>query len=277
MESLRASLEMWWQSIPQNLNPIALTLGGLPVYWYALFFLAGSALVYLLAGKQYQEQGIFTKAQYTDFGFGVFVSAVFGGKLGFLLLYWWPFTPQDLIPTVGASTLALPGMSFVGGTIVVAFFILWFTRKHQKEFFALTDILVIYIPVAIFFGRLGNFFQNELWGRVTTVSWGMYFPGMNMLRHPSSLYAAFLEGIVLFSILLFLRKQNARGELRGGMITVWFCILYGALRFLSEYFREPDRQIGYLGIFTLNQFFAAGFFLFGIIFLSVKKRKNKVY
>lgn len=273
MESLRVSLEMWWQGIPQNLNPIALTLGGLPVYWYALFFLAGSALVYLLAGKQYQEQGIFTKAQYTDFGFGVFVSALVGGKLGFLLLYWWPFSPQDFIPTVGASTLALPGMSFVGGTIAVAFFVLWFTRKHQKDFFALTDVLVIYIPLAIFFGRFGNFFQNELWGRVTTMPWGMYFPGMNMLRHPSSLYAAFLEGFILFALLLFVKKRVQKP----GMTTAWFCILYGALRFLSEYFREPDRQIGYLGIFTLNQLFAVCFFLLGIIFFSVKKRKNTVY
>lgn len=272
------SFGTWWQSIPQHLNPIAFNVMGLPVYWYALFFLFGSAGVYFLAGKQYQLQGIFTRAQYSDFGFGVFLSALIGGKVGFLLFYWWPFvfTHQEaFIPTTAASPLALPGMSFAGGVMAVALFIFWFTKKHQKEFFVLTDVLVLYIPIAIFFGRLGNFFQNELWGRVTEVPWGMYFPGMNLPRHPSSLYAAFVEGIVLFVFLLFLKKRvSSQGT---GVMTAWFCILYGILRFLSECFREPDRQIGYLGIFTLNQLFAVVLFLVGIIFLSIKKRKNTVY
>lgn len=265
---------MWWQNIPAYIHPVALTVGGLPVYWYALFFLCGAGVVYIIVGKEYQNKGILDKQQYQDFAFGVFVSALLGGKAGFLVFYWWPFlqgSQFSWFPVTSESGFGLPGMSFIGGAVGVTGFLFWYARKYQKNFFTLSDILVVFLPLAFFFGRLGNFFHNELLGKATTVPWGMYFPHQTFLRHPSTLYAAILEGLVLFSILyiLFTRKK-----LPAGILTAWFAIGYGTLRFFSEFFREPDWQIGYIGMLTLNQIMAAGIIVIGTVVLAVKKGKN---
>lgn len=258
---------VWWQHIPTQLQPTAFMIGGIPIYWYALFFLGGAGAVYKLAGRYFFEQKIFHRQEYGDFAFGAFVSAILGGKFGFLLLYWWPFS-GGVLPRQG---IAFPGMSFIGGAIAITFFLLWYTRQKQKSFFLLADVISLCMPVGIFFGRLGNFIHNELWGRSTAVPWGMYFPGETVLRHPSTLYAAFLEGIILFGILFFLSKKNTFGT---GKLTAWFCIGYGALRFAAELFREPDVQIGYIGILTLNQIFAGSIFTLGVLFFAVQKWKK---
>lgn len=272
------SFLVWWQYIPWSLSPVALYVGDVPLYWYALFFLLGSFLVYRLAGAWYIRSQVLTKELYSDFAFGVFVSALLGGKLGFLLVYWWPFVFSQelpLWPGQGSGTLSFPGMSFVGGFIAVAGFIYWYAQKHQKNFFTLTDILALYIPIAIFFGRLGNFVHGELRGRITEYPWGMYAHGELTLRHPSPLYAALLEGAVLFAFLLFIKKRVPyQGK---GILTAWFCILYGTLRFISEFFREPDSQIGYIGMLTLNQLIAGIIFIIGVTLLTVKNRKIRVY
>ncbi len=274
MQSPVLSFEMWWQQIPQTLQPVAFEVGGIPIYWYSLLFLLGAGAVCWTSRKQYLDAAILTKQQYQDFAFWVFVSALLGGKLGFLLLYWWPFVQTNseiFIPRISGS-IALPGMSFMGGAIAVSLFIFWYANKKRKNFFLLTDTLVLYAPLGILLGRLGNFFHNELWGRVTTMPWGMYFPGSSVLRHPSALYGALLEGLLLFGILFLIRKQDTPG-----ILSAYFLIGYGALRFISECFREPDRQIGYIGSVTLNQILAIVFFVAGVTFLTIKKRENKVY
>lgn len=271
------SFLVWWQHIPRNLSPVALEIGSVAIYWYALFFLLGSFLVYWLAREPYQNSQIFTKEQYQDFAFGIFVSAILGGKLGFLLLYWWPFSFSQnglSLPQSSMSLLALPGMSFLGGLLAVTGFIAWYTKRHKKNFFAATDVLALYIPIAIFFVRLGSFVHGELFGRVTQKPWGMYFLGERVLRHPSTLYAAVLEGILLFSILFFLRKQNARKEFITGVMTAYFCIFYGTLRFFAEFFREPDAQIGYIGMFTINQVISFGILAAGLILLTFLKKRS---
>jgi phosphatidylglycerol:prolipoprotein diacylglycerol transferase len=262
-----------WQHLPTVLDPIALTVGSWPIYWYALFFLFGSGFVYWLARRGYVGGGILSQKEYTDFGFGVFLSALLGGKLGFLLIYWWPFISLDqkFVPQTLSEGIGLPGMSFVGGMTAVALYIFWYARKHQKNFFTLTDILAPFLPLAIFFGRLGSFVHGELLGRVTTMQWGMYFPGETVLRHPSTLYAALLEGFLLFLVLFFLKTNQQEGRL-----TAFFCVGYGILRFLSESFREPDAQIGYIGVFTLNQLFALLILILGALLLTTRNRKNNV-
>lgn len=266
-----------WQQLPQYLEPVAFTVWSVPVYWYALFFLLGSFFVYYLVKRELLLKNICTKKEAADLGFGVFISALVGAKIGFLFFYWYPFvnlTDTSVLPGTKESIIALPGMSFFGGMVGVTLFLFWYARKYKKTFFILTDTLVVFLPIAIFFGRLGNFFHNELWGRITTTQWGMYFPGEQVLRHPSTSYAAFLEGFFLFSILFFLRKKNMRKELNVGILTAWFCVGYGALRFVSEHFREPDMQIGLIGSFTLNQIFASLIFLFGIgIYFFFKKSR----
>lgn len=269
-----------WQQLPQHLEPVAVSVWDIPVYWYALFFLLGSFFVYHFVKKSLITNGICTEKEVTDLGFGVFASALVGAKVGFLLFYWYPFVNlanTAFFPGINESSLAMPGMSFVGGMIGVIIFIYWYARKYRKSFFVLTDALVLFLPIGIFFGRLGNFFHNELWGRVTPVQWGMYFPGEIALRHPSTLYGAFLEGVVLFSILFFLRKKNAHQTFNPGMLTACFCLGYGALRFISEHFREPDAQIGLVGNLSLNQIFAGLIFLIGLgmyLFFNQQKRNS---
>lgn len=266
-----------WQRLPASLDPIAFSFLGLPVSWYALFFLFGGTITYLFVRKEYIHKGLLTENEIRDFGFGAAVSALLGAKLGFLFFYWYPFLGSDFVFSIlprGAG-ITLPGMSFVGGLLGGILYVYWFSKKYRKEFFCLTDILALFIPITIFFGRLGNFLHGELPGRITNMPWGMYFPGQEVLRHPSTLYAAFVEGFLLFSILLvfnffFFEKK----KLVPGMMTVSFLILYGALRFFSEFFREPDVQIGYIGVFTLNQIFAACIVVIGLLLFSVQSAKK---
>ena len=276
MESLHPVVAAW-QHIPALFSPVAFSIGGYPVYWYALFFLGGAALVYQFAGKEYRRLQMFSQKEYQDFAFWLFVSIVGGAKLGFLVLYWWPFVSGEnfwmpLVP--GRSGFALPGMSFFGGAVGAVAFLWWYSKKVKKQFLALTDVLVLYVPLAIFCGRLGNFFHHELLGTSTKNPWGMYSGGEQFLRHPSALYAAFLEGTILFIFVFFIRKRVS--FLGTGRMTAYFCIGYGILRFVSEIFRVPDEQIGYIGIFTLNQYFSLALALGGSIFITIKNRKNTV-
>lgn len=266
----------WWQHIPNSLEPVALSIGSLPIYWYALFFLAGSLVVYWLAGRAYLQRQMFSRVEYRDFAFWVFVSALVGGKIGFLLLYWWPFLSreQNFFPQEAGGGLGLPGMSFVGGMIAVTLYIFWYAHRYQKSFFTLTDVLVPFIPIGILFGRLGSFVHGELIGRVTEVRLGMYFQNETVLRHPSTLYAALLEGVFLFVFLLLIKKRVFHK--REGTLSTLFCIGYGFLRFIAEFFREPDRQIGYFGMLTLNQIFAVLICVLGGVLFATRNAKNRV-
>lgn len=266
-----------WQETPSLFEPVFFQTGPLVIYWYALFFLLGSYITYLLFQRQIRKENILDKEGIENFALGAGLAALIGGKIGFLIFYWLPFIDADttrLFPRTAESFSAWPGMSFFGGVVGVTFFIFWFARRKKISLFLLSDTLALFLPIAIFFGRIGNFFHGELPGRTTESPWGMYFSD-GLLRHPSTLYAALLEGALLFYLLFLLRKKkrDASQVLGSGIITAWFCVLYGILRFLSEFFREPDSQIGYIGTFTLNQFFALAFFFFGLVLLSFQKRK----
>jgi phosphatidylglycerol:prolipoprotein diacylglycerol transferase len=271
----------WWQHLPLSLEPQLLTVGPLVLYWYAFFFLLGSLVVFLAVQKTLVQRRVFEPQEFTDFAFWFFITTLLSAKIGFLFFYWLPFT-------VGLSSFlywpwqsgvwhGLPGMSFFGGALGAFGYTFWYVRKNNKNFLHITDVITLWLPLGIFLGRLGNFFHNELIGRVTNVPWGMYFPGEVFLRHPSTLYAAGLEGAILFSILFFLRKQNACKELRVGIVTAWFCILYGLLRFCAEFFRQPDAQIGYIGVLTINQLFSLALGFFGALLLTKVVRGSIIH
>ena len=250
-----------------HINPDLISIGPVHVRWYGIMYVIGFFAAWFLIQKQRRAQEInFIGTAVQDFLFYVALGLVLGGRLGYILFYqymnygYYLRHPIEIIATWNG------GMSFHGGMIgaVVAGWI--FCRRHKLPFAAVADITVVTVPVGLGFGRIGNFINGELWGRVTDVPWGMVFPdGGPLPRHPSQLYEAFLEGPVLFALLWFLRKK----ALPDGMLVVFFLLFYGTFRFFLEFVREPDAQLGFVfGRFSMGQFLCAGMIL-GAMALSV--------
>lgn len=262
-----------------SLDPVAFYIFSWPVHWYGLMylvgFLGGWALLALrvryspaLAKDSYRY---FTQDQVSDLAFFAALGAIIGGRLGYILFYDWQvlFSNPLLIFQTWKG-----GMSFHGGLLGVLVAFAFYSKKRQKPFLALTDFLAPVIPIGLGAGRIGNFINDELWGRVTDVPWGMVFPnGGPMIRHPSQLYEFALEGVLLFLILWFYSsKPRPLGAVSG-----LFALGYGVFRSFAEFFREPDVQIGYLsGGITEGQVLSLPLILVGIILLSWAYKKGKV-
>ena len=193
---------------------------------------------------------------------------MFGGRLGYVLFYSLPYYLHH-----PAATVALwdGGMSFHGGLIGVIIAGLLFSRKTGIPFWSLTELVVPVAPLGLFFGRLGNFINGELWGRPSNVPWATIFPraplvhGAMVPRHPSQLYEAILEGLVLFSV-LWIMAQRPRPK---GVIFGTFLTLYGLYRCFVEFFRQPDPQLGYIGgVITMGQFLSIPMILIGIAVIA---------
>ena len=277
----------WWQHIPEHLDPIAFTVGFFSVRWYALFFVGGflAAGAFCLWRFRSVGSGFRSEEELTDTLLAVFFGALIGGRLGYVFFYDPAFfleSPLRIILPYDAATgwIGLSGMSFHGGVIgAVAAFILVAFRK-RLAFWQAADVLALAAPIALFFGRLGNFFNLELYGRLTEKPWGMVFPYAwpeGALRHPSALYEASLEGVLLFVLLLTYRRTN---PFPGALFSV-FLMAYACFRFVAEYFREPDSQIGLLWAgFSLGQWLSIAMLLSGAGFYRLvllhSTRKNRV-
>lgn len=255
-----------------EINPVAFHIGSWPVYWYGLMYLVGFAGGWgLLAWRTKVSPRGFTQDQVSDIAFYAALGAIIGGRLGYMLFY-------DL-PVLLANPLMVfqtwkGGMSFHGGLLGVLIAMVLFGRKHQKSFLTLTDFIAPVIPIGLGAGRIGNFINAELWGRVTTVPWGMLFPnaGPNP-RHPSQLYEFAMEGVLLFLILfIFSRKPRPLGAVSG-----LFALCYGLFRIIAECFREPDVQIGYLfGGVTEGQLLSLPLVVVGIGLLMWSRKQKQV-
>lgn len=274
----------WWQHIPEMLNPIAFSIGFFSVYWYAIFFLGGFCVTLFVALYLVRKGEIaYSQETILDVLFVLFFGALIGGHLGYILFYnlsAFLETPALLLPYdfEHGQWVGIAGMSFFGGLIGAGIALFWFTQKKRIDFWKLADTLVFLVPISLFFGRLGNFFNAELYGRVTEQPWGMVFPGvvpLGMLRHPSTLYEAFFEGVALFVILFIIRKR----ALFSGELTCIFIGGYAFLRFFMEYFREPDSQLGFLvgssncGL-TLGQILSLIAFFVSVTLFVWLQRKN---
>lgn len=242
-----------------NFNPVAFYLGNWPVYWYGLMYLIGFAGGWLiLFVRAHYIPCPLTKSQLADLVFYTALGAVFGGRIGYMLFY--------ALPNFLANPILLfktweGGMSFHGGLLGVIFAIALYARYLNQPFLRLTDLVAPAIPFGLAAGRIGNFINGELWGRVSDMPWAMIFPHADLYpRHPSQLYEFGLEGIVLLLILnIYGRKLRPLGA-----NSAMFLIGYGVLRIGAEFFREPDIQIGYLwGGITEGQLLSLPLVIFG--------------
>jgi phosphatidylglycerol:prolipoprotein diacylglycerol transferase len=255
-----------------NIDRVAFHIGSWPVYWYGLMylvgFLAGWGLLSLRARRPHFP---FTQEQLSDLVFFAACGVIVGGRVGYMLFY----NFSELI----AEPLSLfktwqGGMSFHGGLIGVLIALLYCARKFKKPFLSLTDLIAPVVPIGLGAGRIGNFINAELWGRVTDVPWGMVFPGAGSLpRHPSQLYEFFLEGVVMFCVLWFYsRRPRPLGAVSG-----LFALMYGVFRIGVEFFREPDAPIGYIafGFVTEGQLLSLPLVFIGIALLVWSHKKGK--
>lgn len=230
-----------------HINPVALSLGPVQIYWYGLMYLIGFALAWCLGMWRAKRTPGWQTQEINDLIFYCMLGVVIGGRLGYILFYQFTAFLQDPLMLF---RLWQGGMSFHGGFLGVLCAFQYFAWKTKRSFFSVADFTAPLVPLALGAGRIGNFINGELWGRVTTMPWGMVFPEAGALpRHPSQLYQFFTEGVILFIIVWwYSAKPRPRMAVSG-----LFALSYGVLRFCTEFFREPDAHLGFILTFTMGQ------------------------
>jgi phosphatidylglycerol:prolipoprotein diacylglycerol transferase len=254
-----------------NIDPVLIHFGPLQIRWYGLMYVIAFSLAYVLLRRfATRGNGSLGKEDVADLLGYCAVGVIAGARLGYCLFY---DLPQSLQYPLRIFAVWKGGMSFHGGLVGAAAAGWIFARRRKKPLLMLGDLGALVAPAGLFFGRLGNFINAELYGRVTSMPWGMVFPGGgDQPRHPSQLYEALLEGPFLFLILWLLRKRS----LPQGFLFATFVLGYGVLRFVVEFFREPDPHLGFvLGALTMGQVLSAvmsafGLFLYGLVFSRCK-------
>ena len=254
-----------------TIDPVFLSIGPLQFRWYGLMYiLAFVASYFILRAEIRRKQLPLTTDDVADLVFYGAMGVVLGGRLGYILFYNLSFY---LANPLRLFAVWEGGMSFHGGFLgVIAAFVLY-ARKKRISFWALIDMAAQCAPVGLGLGRIGNFINGELYGRETNVPWGIIFPGGGEApRHPSQLYEAFLEGLLLFLIVRFAaRRSNSTG------VAGWtFVAGYGLFRFIVEFFRQPDAQLGtFLGLFSMGQLLSFPMFLLGsVMVFRITRRKH---
>ena len=261
----------WWQHIPQHLNPIAFQIGGFHLTYYALAYIFGFAITYFLVVYRLKSEKWEYSVEIVQEGF-LFgsLSAIIGGRLGHVVLQDFRYYMANPLKIVcpfdfsnGFRYTGISGMAFYGAVIGVVIGSIIFCRMNKIRYLHFMDLFTPAIPIGYTLGRVANFINGESYGRVTNLPWGMYFPlaPTHALRHPSQLYEAFFEGIVLFIILWSLRKK----KYFDGFISGLYLVGYGSVRFFVEFVRQPDQASGLLlGFLTIGQVFCVIMVLSGV-------------
>ncbi|KAB2836052.1 MAG: prolipoprotein diacylglyceryl transferase [Caedimonadaceae bacterium] len=255
------------------IDPIALEVGALKIRWYGLAYMAGISLGWLYC-RHLIKQGYFQfpVKMADDFIIWATLGIVIGGRLGQVFFYSFSYYLDHPLEIL---MLWHPGMSFHGGLIGVSLATFLYCRKNHLKMSSFSDLIACGVPFGLFFGRIANYINAELVGRVTDLPWATIFPGTDGLpRHPSQLYEAALEGIIIFIVLRSLTLKNMTKNYSGVIIGV-FLFLYGIFRFLVEFVREPDADLGYFFSFlTLGQLLSLPLILFGA-FYAYRRFKAK--
>ncbi len=249
-----------WQHLPSQMSPNLFEIGSFPLRYYSLMYLAAFATTYSLVMYRIKHEGFRYRAEeIQDYFVWAILGVILGGRFGYVFFYNWEYYLKHPLEIIfpfqfsgGFHFIGISGMSFHGGVIAILVFSIIFCRKRGFDFWNLADLICPAIPLGYTFGRIGNFINGELYGRATTVPWGMVFPNdpLHLLRHPSQLYEAFFEGIVLFALLWLIRRKSPFD----GALFAFYLMGYGMIRFVIEFYREPDAQLGFvLGPFSMGQ------------------------
>ena len=262
--------------IIHNFDPVLIDLGIFQIRWYSLSYILGILIGWMYANKinkstsnnKYNFNQVTTK-HFDDLIIYLIIGIIIGGRLGYVILYNFDYYSQNLLQIF---KLWEGGMSFHGGLIGLIISTVLFSRKKDINFFKFLDIISCVAPIGIFLGRIANFINGELYGKVTVLPWGVIFPNVgNTPRHPSQIYEAMLEGIILFLIINYLALKK---ELlyKTGYVSAIFLIFYSIFRIFSESFREPDIQLGllfnYFSMGTILSLLTITFGLFIILFIK---------
>ncbi|RRO11141.1 prolipoprotein diacylglyceryl transferase [Pectobacterium aquaticum] len=273
-------------------DPVIFSIGPLALHWYGLMYLVGFVFAMWLAVRRANKPGSgWTKDEVENLLYMGFLGVFVGGRLGYVLFYAFPSFLENPLYLFKVWD---GGMSFHGGLMGVICVMLWFAHRTKRNFFQVADFIAPLIPFGLGAGRLGNFINGELWGRVTTdTPWAMLFPGSRsedmmlavsnpqwqaifnqygmLPRHPSQLYQMMLEGVALFIILnLFIRKSRPMGSVSG-----LFLIGYGTFRIITEFFRQPDAQLGLFGdLFSMGQILSLPMVIAGILMMVWAYRRQ---
>jgi phosphatidylglycerol:prolipoprotein diacylglycerol transferase len=258
------------------IDPVLINLGPFAIRWYALAYIAGLLLGWAYAHALAKRASLWggaprpDAATVDDLLVYAAIGVILGGRLGYVLFY----NPQFYLENpLEVFSVWKGGMAFHGGFAGTAVAIYILARQKHISVLAITDLCCAVVPIGLFLGRLANFIKPELWGRVTDASVGMIFPGAGPLaRHPSQLYEAGLEGLVLFVLLFAAIRFGALG--RPGLVTGLFAALYGTARIICEFFREPDPQLGFLfGGATMGMLLSLPMIALGLFFILRARRE----
>ena len=257
-----------------DIDPNARTIGSFSIKWYGVCYLIAFLWCYWFAILKTSKD--WNKEQIEDLLFYVAMGVIFGGRIGYILFYY----PADIInDPISLLQFWLPGRSFHGGLLGVLVAIIFYAKKHKKSFFAVTDFIAPIVPIGIGCGRVGNFINGELWGRITDVPWGMVFNHVDLHpRHPSQIYELLLEGVLLFFVLKMCSDKKL-----AGYKSAMFLIFYAMFRMFAEEYREPDADQGImLSTITMGHILSMPMLFVGMILYlkstyfdkNLKKNKN---
>lgn len=272
----------WWQHLPGEIDPVIFQIGSFRLQYYGLMYILAFVCTYALARYRLKKeprwdlplehlQGVLT---------ALIIGLILGARLGYVLFYNLEYYIQHPLEIIlpfefqdGFRFTGISGMSYHGGLIGCIVSALWYIRRNRLSFTQVADLMVPCIPAGYTFGRIGNFINGELWGRLTTAPIGMYFPDApgDFLRHPSQLYEAFGEGILLFILLWSVRN---RIRTPGAMLALYL-IGYGLIRFIIEFFRQPDAHIGFvLFRFSMGQLLCLAMIAAGVLLLKLYSKRT---
>jgi phosphatidylglycerol:prolipoprotein diacylglycerol transferase len=271
---------IFWNYLPERINPVLFQIGQFQVRYYGLMYLVAFSLFYLLVMYRIKKENFpYSKDFIQNYFVWAILGLMIGARLGYVIFYnleYYVSHPLEIILpfsfTGGFHYIGIGGMSYHGGLIGVIAASVFFCRRNTVNFWQYSELLIPAIPLGYTFGRIGNFINGELYGRITTLPWGMYFPldSTRQLRHPSQLYEAFFEGIVLFLMLWFLRKKS---PFHGFLFAVYL-IGYGSVRFFIEFVRQPDDHLGFiLGFLSMGQILCFLMILAGLSLFFIYKKQ----
>jgi len=254
-----------------NFDPVAIQIFSMEIRWYSLAYITGILLGWVLSKKIFISIPSL-KEKFDDFITYIILGIIVGGRLGYVIFYNLEYYSNNL---TDVFKVWQGGMSFHGGLIGVIAVSIWFSKKNNQDSFSYLDVVSIVAPIGIFFGRIANFINSELYGIETDMPWAVKFIQIdNLYRHPSQLYEAFFEGLILFFILIYFRNKGFMKI--SGLISSLFLVFYSTFRFVIEFYRVPDEQLGYLFFnLTMGQIISFAFFLVGAYLFTTKYEITK--